>query len=164
MGLRSEKTPVLDVARLRPGDHICYPTSYVSIAYHHAIVTRVINESEIEVIHYSGPPEDDEASSSSSNSVSSIRFSSSKKDADIAIIRKDKVNLSKFAKDGKLFRVDYENDDNCYSPDYVVMRAESKVGQFGLQKCGYDLLRNNCEHFASWCKTGEAFSLQSCLK
>ncbi|WP_013322196.1 lecithin retinol acyltransferase family protein [Gloeothece verrucosa] len=37
----------------------------------------------------------------------------------------------------------------CFIPDIVVQRAQSRLGE---QK--YNLLFNNCEHFATWCKTG----------
>lgn len=38
-----------------------------------------------------------------------------------------------------------------YSAEETVERARSKLGE-----CGYNPLWNNCEHFAVWCKTGEA--------
>jgi len=37
----------------------------------------------------------------------------------------------------------------CDSPDIVIQRAESQLGN-----SGYNLFDNNCEHFATWCKTG----------
>jgi hypothetical protein len=37
----------------------------------------------------------------------------------------------------------------------VVQRAESRLGQ-----SNYNLLFNNCEHFATWCKTGVSDSQQ----
>lgn len=37
----------------------------------------------------------------------------------------------------------------AFLPHIVVQRAESRLGE---QQ--YDLLTNNCEHFANWCKTG----------
>jgi len=37
----------------------------------------------------------------------------------------------------------------------VVRRARSRLGERS-----YDLLSNNCEHFCSWCQTGEARSAQ----
>ncbi len=40
-------------------------------------------------------------------------------------------------------------------PDEVAKRAESRVGE-----SGYDLYRNNCEHFARWCVTGDHKSNQ----
>jgi len=40
--------------------------------------------------------------------------------------------------------------------DVVVHRAESRLGETAR----YNLLFNNCEHFASWCKTGYPHSQQ----
>lgn len=45
---------------------------------------------------------------------------------------------------------------STFVPDLVVERAASRIGE-----TGYDLLRNNCEHFAIWCKTGEVRSSQA---
>jgi hypothetical protein len=39
--------------------------------------------------------------------------------------------------------------------DVVIARAESRLGE-----CQYDLFFNNCEHFATWCKTGRRESAQ----
>ncbi|MCK8828263.1 lecithin retinol acyltransferase family protein [Natroniella acetigena] len=40
-------------------------------------------------------------------------------------------------------------DYKLYSPSKTVRRAKSKLG-----KKKYNLVVNNCEHFAIWCKTG----------
>jgi hypothetical protein len=45
--------------------------------------------------------------------------------------------------------------DFCFIPDVVVYRAKTRLGE---QK--YNLLFNNCEHFATWCKTGISNSKQ----
>ncbi|NEQ25214.1 MAG: hypothetical protein F6K28_40290, partial [Microcoleus sp. SIO2G3] len=42
-----------------------------------------------------------------------------------------------------------------YIPDIVIARAESRLGE-----TNYNLLTNNCEHFATWCKTGRNESKQ----
>lgn len=42
-----------------------------------------------------------------------------------------------------------------FVPDAVISRAESRLGE---RK--YNLLFNNCEHFATWCKTGVNHSQQ----
>ena len=42
-----------------------------------------------------------------------------------------------------------------FVPDVVVARAESRLGENN-----YNLLFNNCEHFAWWCKTGISDSKQ----
>lgn len=44
---------------------------------------------------------------------------------------------------------------NCNSSDVVIQRAESRLGENA-----YDLFDNNCEHFATWCKTGIHISEQ----
>ncbi len=43
----------------------------------------------------------------------------------------------------------------AHSPEEIVMRAASRLGE-----TGYDLFRNNCEHFATWCCTGRGASGQ----
>lgn len=43
----------------------------------------------------------------------------------------------------------------CYLPDTVLSRAESRLGE-----AEYSLFFNNCEHFATWCKTGISDSKQ----
>ena len=45
-------------------------------------------------------------------------------------------------------------DYHLYSPEETVLRAKSKLGQHGIRNGRYNLLENNCEHFAIWCKTG----------
>jgi hypothetical protein len=43
-----------------------------------------------------------------------------------------------------------------FSPRETVWRAKSQIGQ-----TGYNILFNNCEHFALWCKTGRYESSQA---
>lgn len=43
----------------------------------------------------------------------------------------------------------------CYTPEETVKRAQSRLGEKG-----YNFLTNNCDHFATWCKTGKHQSLQ----
>jgi Lecithin retinol acyltransferase/PspA/IM30 family len=42
-----------------------------------------------------------------------------------------------------------------YVPDIVIERAESRLGERQ-----YNLLTNNCEHFATWCKIGQSQCVQ----
>lgn len=46
-------------------------------------------------------------------------------------------------------------DYHLYSKKETVRRAYSRLGE-----CDYDLLRNNCEHFAIWCRTNVSESRQ----
>ena len=43
----------------------------------------------------------------------------------------------------------FGNEITIYSPEEIVKRAESQLGEGK-----YNLVFNNCEHFAVWCKTG----------
>ena len=49
----------------------------------------------------------------------------------------------------------FGNEMTIYSPEETVERAESQLGREG-----YNLVFNNCEHFAVWCKTGVKESSQ----
>lgn len=44
---------------------------------------------------------------------------------------------------------------HLYTPEETVARARSRIGE-----TSYNLLTNNCEHFAIWCKTGVSESMQ----
>ncbi|KAH3736736.1 hypothetical protein DPMN_043309 [Dreissena polymorpha] len=58
----------------------------------------------------------------------------------------------------RLFRIQYP-PGHCLPPETVAKNAEDLVAN--PTKWGnYDLLTNNCEHFASKCKTGKAESNQ----
>lgn len=52
---------------------------------------------------------------------------------------------------------------HLYSPQETVRRARAHIGRdrFGEGSERYSLLRNNCEHFAVWCKTGICMSTQA---
>ena len=49
----------------------------------------------------------------------------------------------------------YDKNFKIYSPNETIKRAISRIGEED-----YNLLINNCEHFAVWCKTGVARSYQ----
>ena len=50
-----------------------------------------------------------------------------------------------------IFKAKYQ----LFSPEETIKRAKSRLGERS-----YNLTRNNCEHFALWCKTGVSFSRQ----
>lgn len=62
------------------------------------------------------------------------------------------TSLEHFARGGE---VEIASSPNAGQADQIVRRALSRVGEGG-----YSLLWNNCEHFARWCQTGQAFSYQ----
>ncbi|MGB7273123.1 MAG: lecithin retinol acyltransferase family protein [Geitlerinemataceae cyanobacterium] len=64
----------------------------------------------------------------------------------------ERTSISTFTRGGKIYVRQY---DVCYIADTVIDRAESRLGEHQ-----YNLLYNNCEHFATWCKTGKNYSTQ----
>lgn len=64
----------------------------------------------------------------------------------------ERTSIDIFSKGKKIYLRDYPIR---YIPDTVLNRAESRLGE---QQ--YNLLFNNCEHFATWCVTGVSKSQQ----
>ena len=64
-----------------------------------------------------------------------------------------RTSLSQFARGGDIKIREYQS--RRFSQDEAVKRAESCIG-----KGGYSMLGNNCEHFVSWCITGDHNSKQ----
>lgn len=55
----------------------------------------------------------------------------------------------------ELFEFLKKKDYRLYSPEETVQRARGRLGE-----SNYNLVTNNCEHFAIWCKTGISESHQ----
>ena len=66
----------------------------------------------------------------------------------------ERTSLETFARGNPVYVVE-ERGGFSYIPDAVVERAESRLGEHK-----YNLLFNNCEHFANWCTTGNNQSEQ----
>lgn len=64
------------------------------------------------------------------------------------------TTLDDFLVGGQVEIVPY-NDKDCLPPEEVIERAKGALGQGA-----YDLVRRNCEQFATWCKTGQSKSKQ----
>lgn len=55
------------------------------------------------------------------------------------------------------YKVEFgKRDGRLYSPEETVVRAKEMIGN----NKKYNLITNNCEHFARWCKTGKRTSTQ----
>lgn len=64
----------------------------------------------------------------------------------------EQTSIETFTRGGRIYRRQYTV---CYIADTAIARAQSRLGERQ-----YNLLYNNCEHFATWCKTGKSQSLQ----
>jgi Lecithin retinol acyltransferase len=68
------------------------------------------------------------------------------------IAQVSRTSWSKFAAGNPVY---VKHQPTSYITDVVIQRAESRLGERQ-----YSLLSNNCEHFATWCKTGRNESQQ----
>lgn len=64
----------------------------------------------------------------------------------------ERTSMETFTRGGRIYVRQYPT---CYIADTAIARAESRLGEHQ-----YNLLYNNCEHFATWCKTGISNSRQ----
>jgi len=73
-------------------------------------------------------------------------------------VRVREASLERFARGGKC-QVVFFTGNRCeakrFSPEETIQRARSRLGEKS-----YNLLFNNCEHFALWCKYGAGKSVQ----
>lgn len=67
-----------------------------------------------------------------------------------------KTSIPEFLKGGKLF-IQPDRTKNPLPAYKIIQRAESAVGKC---KGEYNLVINNCEHFANWCRYGKPVSKQ----
>ena len=83
-----------------------------------------------------------------------VHYSGEVKNRDCAQVCK--VSLEAFLQGGTSSVVEHHNTQ--FSPEEIVTRALSRVGE-----TKYDLVFENCEHFATWCTVGKKKSKQVML-
>lgn len=117
---------------LKMGDHLAVPGERMGIKYfHHGIFIS----HEYGVIDFGGA------------------------DKDTATVQQ--VDLFDFVKaTSQVFRVIYPEGITCFQPEEVVRRAKLLLND-PKSYPDYNALTNNCEHFATSCKTGVGISLQA---
>ena len=148
-------TANLDEMLMAIGDHI-YATRFGGVYSHHGI-----DCGDGSVIHYNGRTplqcivrRATWEEFSGGDPVSVCSYSSAERDPEP---RNDWVRFGNHqvqrlldACSGRLL-----GDQIDTSPEAVVARAKRRLGEGG-----FDFLFNNCEHFATWCKTGRSASRQ----
>lgn len=128
---------VLSIFELGRGDRIAFH-QMAGLYWHHAIVEYIDEEyNEINVIHYFN----------TARGFIKDNFSSPMRPAKARVVR-DSYNFAEV--DVYLMK-----HKRCLDPDTVVWNAISKIGHGN-----YNVITNNCEHFAMWCKTGKSSSDQ----
>lgn len=128
---------VFSISELGRGDHI---TFHRRLYWHHAIVEYIDRKNgKIGVIHYNKTPE---------------RFTqdicnSPKKGGKASVLKE----TFEFKKEPVYLMIHIHG--RCFDPETVVLIAQKSEGDGG-----YNLVYNNCEHFAMRCKTGVSSSYQ----
>jgi len=126
---------IRDPSVLRRGDHIGW---YRPLAYwHHAVVTGQSDE-HITVVCYTVNNDDD-------NPCARVTQQQYQHCTMSSVLR------------GSVYRITH---DDSYTNEYAALRAEKAVGRET-----YDFFEQNCEHSATWCKTGlySSDQLHSCF-
>lgn len=146
---RGSSTLIINLDDLKPGDHISF---FREIGYyHHAIVFEVTND-ELVIIHFNNP----EQPLMGIVVSFSMQNPSGKGGGSIVKDPYSKESLKK--RKQKIYLYEYDEKD-CSSRGEVIERAEQAMsGEIPWEP--YNLLDNNCEHFATWCKTGKKRSKQ----
>ncbi|XP_063422649.1 uncharacterized protein LOC134707081 [Mytilus trossulus] len=136
---------------VQAGDHLAYPGR---IYDHHAIVVDVYpytatdDEIEIEIVH-------------ATNTATKATFASFQPFGNKARLKKVKVRVN--FKDKKVVVYKYSSKIEIFPPHIIAERAKSEANadsKGGKGQFKYNLFKNNCEHFATWCVTGGKRSLQ----
>ncbi|KAH3775430.1 uncharacterized protein LOC127845819 [Dreissena polymorpha] len=115
---------------LKPGDHVAWQRTYV--IWHHAIVLKINTSNRMILVAHWKKVNDEQSTYQ---------------------ITEEWVPSSQ---NGQFYRIDYENEISTQNPTaLVIYRARCEKG-----KTNYKLLNNNCESFATYCKTGQYESSQ----
>jgi hypothetical protein len=140
---------VLNFNQLKLGDHISFPTC-INVGEHHAIVVGIVclfSTWHVSIIDFATQ---NGLSGDLSKQGCVIRCS----------VQEHSVDLVEHIRSGKLWCHIYP-EGMCSDSTTVIARARNFIGSY----FPYNLLTNNCEHFATLCKTGVATSTQidNCL-
>ena len=130
-------TIICKAEELKTGDHISWPAKASSIVQHHVLVVAPKGGNSFRIIHVT-EQEDGSSKSGSHCAVEEIV-----------------IDLGEKICKGILRRYDHD-PKFCCEPTEVVNKARKKIGPFD-----YDLITNNCEHFARGCKTDNSQSYQA---
>jgi len=145
---------VTSLGDLNRADHISF---CCGLYYHHAIVMEATS-TKLTIISFTDTSQGSEVSQEAAAlfdliSTGLIAALESKRNAcvQIQVLTKEVF--------GKQLVGVYDYNGVCYSDDTVIDRAMNVLnGEVLWDK--YDVKSNNCEHFATWCKTGKKISIQ----
>ncbi|XP_068758987.1 uncharacterized protein [Montipora capricornis] len=135
------KVPIRDPSGIQAGDHLIRRENSYD---HHMLCTGTYTD-QIKIIEYTGH----------SVGISAVSSSVASKDATVfGKIKEQSYSVKEFL-EKKILKVIWPPELERFSVTEVIERARSRINE----TC-YDFLKNNCEHFVTWCKSGLNVSLQ----
>ncbi len=135
------------------GDHV---RVFNSIYNHHMLVTEVIDETHLIVIHYSGDMDDSvvdglpDKTNKAGECVKVVAAGMSSTDYGSAEIIESVVEITQ-----KIELLHYLDDEDVFTPQQAIKRARSR-----LKERKYNVFNNNCECLINWAYTGKDVSGQ----
>ncbi|KAK3698185.1 hypothetical protein QZH41_019289, partial [Actinostola sp. cb2023] len=140
------KFQVEELSSVAIGDHLVFKRKRLlgCICYYHSALCINVdfdenNQQIIEIIEYTLPD----------------RFAWNMLLGDIPVIKISKKTLKEL-KDDDAYRMQWPKKlESRFNISQVIKRAKSRDGE-----SSYDLLKNNCQHFVTWCKCGLNASVQ----
>ncbi|XP_019621168.1 PREDICTED: uncharacterized protein LOC109467593 [Branchiostoma belcheri] len=136
--VKFEKFQVKELDDIRKGDHLAVKR-HLPYRHHMIVEENPTDLTEVKVIEYGNKL---------LYALSGTVKSSGSSGVGKAVIRRQTVDLSTDVSENKVRRLDYDPDES-YTHDETVIRAQNKLGE-----TRYNWISNNCEHFATWCRTG----------
>ena len=147
-------TTVSCLSELHPGDHIRVNRG---VYHHHMLVVEVVSDDQLRVIHYTGAEELEEAVDGTASSASSSAVSSSFSFGSAGQMNGEVKEELLPIKPNDIQLLKYRNSPtSMYCAIDAIDRARTRLGEKR-----YSVIRNNCEHFVNWAKTGSAESHQT---
>ena len=135
----------IDPVRLEPGDHI-YAYRFLGFYHHHGIYIGTNAQGIHIVIHFTG-----DRGMNSFDSISSAKIRRSPLDE---FLNGKKLRLVSYNDDSILTRTGTTQEGKCL-PAAEVVRTAEYYAENPKEWKKYNLLENNCEKFAIYCKTGK---------
>ena len=136
---KTRKEKIIDLNQIKPGDHVSFYKTDFYYA-HHGIVCEVRANSLL-MIHYF-------------NTLEHARSALMKGSIYIAAIIESEWEIDVKSASEDVYLHHYDGMP-CLTNEETLQRAFSQLG-----RRGYSLIRNNCEHWSRWCRTGEHYSEQ----
>lgn len=138
-----EEVSIKDSKDIQAGDHLI---SRKGLYDHHMLCSDKCTD-QLKIIEYSGPVTGNISADVLSSVASKGLFAFGK-------VVERSYPVTEFLKK-KILKIKWPPELERFSVTEVIERARSRVNE-----TWYDLLKNNCEHFVTWCKCGLSVSRQ----